>query len=39
MQGLGETYYELAKQNIKNATDNKYLDYIESSIKVIRKHI
>jgi hypothetical protein len=34
-KGLGETYFELAKANIKNSTDNKYLEYMELSIKVI----
>ena len=33
-KGLGETYYELARDNLKNATDNKYLEYVELSVKV-----
>lgn len=39
LKGLGETYYELARHNIKNATDNKYLEYIESSVKYLSKAI
>ena len=34
-KGLGETYYELANVNIKTSTDNKYLEHMESSIKVL----
>jgi hypothetical protein len=32
--GLGETYYELARENLKSATDNKYIEYVELSVKV-----
>jgi hypothetical protein len=35
LKGLGETYYLKAKENVKNSTDQRYLEYIESSIKVI----
>ena len=38
-KGLGETYYLLAKENVKNSTDNKYLEYIELSIKYLNKAI
>ncbi len=34
LKGLGETYYELANQNIQNSNDDKYFEYIELSIKV-----
>ena len=34
IKGLGETYYELANQNIKNSNDDLYMEHIESSIKV-----
>jgi hypothetical protein len=34
LKGLGETYYLKAKENVKNSTDQRYLEYIESSIKV-----
>ena len=33
-KGLSETYYELAIANLKTSTDNKYLEFIEKSIKV-----
>lgn len=37
-KGLGETYYELAMANIKTSSDNKYLEYVELSIKVNKDH-
>ena len=36
MKDLDETYYELPDQNIQNSNDDKYFEYIESSIKVLR---
>jgi len=32
--GLGETFYLLAKENVRTSTDNKYFEHIENSIKV-----
>lgn len=39
LKGLGETYYQLANQNIKTSSDDMYMEYIESSIKYLTRGI
>jgi hypothetical protein len=39
LKGLGETYYQLAKENVRVSTNNKYFEHIENSIKFLTKAI
>ena len=35
LKGLGEAHYLLARENIKNTNDDKYMEFMETSLKVV----
>ena len=39
LKGLGETYYELAKQSVEKLSDGKYVEYVEASVKYLARGV